>query len=63
MNIKKKKNQYNAWTLTLSYHNSFQNQNNRKATYGYAPRPSIFKWKQKVLKLIDIYKSRGSPKI
>ena len=29
-------------SLTLKRHNSFQN--NRKATYTFAPRPLIFKW-------------------
>ena len=26
-------------SLTLKRHNSFQNQNNRKATHSFAPRP------------------------
>ena len=29
-------------TLTLKRHNSFQNENNRKATHSFAPRPLIF---------------------
>ena len=35
--------------LTLKRHNSFQNENNRKATH-VAPRPLIFKLQQEVLK-------------
>ena len=36
-------------SLTLKRHNSFQNQNNRKATHSFAPRPLIFKLQQEVL--------------
>ena len=34
--------------LALKRHNSFQNKNNRKATYRFAPRSSIFELKQEV---------------
>ena len=36
--------------LTLTRHNSFQNENNRKATHSFVPRPLIFKLQQEVLK-------------
>ena len=36
--------------LTLKRHNSFQNENDRKATHSFAPRPMIFKLQQEVLK-------------
>ena len=49
-------------SLTLKRHNSFQNQNNRKATHSFAPRPLIFKLQQKVLKFSDIWVSWSSPK-
>ena len=39
-------------------HNSFQNQNNIKATHSFAPRLLIFKLQQKVLKFV----SWSSPK-
>ena len=46
----------NAWTLWLKKgHNSFQNENNRKATHSFVPRPLIFKLQQEVLKFNDIY--------
>ena len=35
--------QQNAWTLTLKRHNSFQNQNNRKATHSFATIRLIFR--------------------
>ena len=35
-------------SLTLKRHNYFQNQNNKKATHSFAPRPLIFKLQQKV---------------
>ena len=38
-------------SLTLKRVNSFQNENNRKATHSFTPRPLIFKLQQKVLKL------------
>ena len=47
--------------LTLKRHNSFQNQNNWKATHSFAPRPLIFKLQQ-VLKFNDICVSWSSPK-
>ena len=40
--------------LTLKPHNSFQNENNRKAIHAFAPRPLIFKLEQEVLKYSDI---------
>ena len=39
-----------------------QNQNNGKATHAFAPRPLIFKLKQKVLKF-NICVSWSSPKV
>ena len=35
-------------SLTLKRHNSFQNKNNRNATYSFATRPPIFKLQQEV---------------
>ena len=49
--------------LTLYRHNFFQNQNNRKATHSFAPRPLIFKLQQEVLKFNNIFVSRSSPTI
>ena len=49
-------------SLTLKRHNSFQNQNNRKTTYSFAPRPLIFKSQQEVVKFNDICVSWSSPK-
>ena len=40
-------------SLTLKRHNSFQNENNRKATHSFAPRPLIFNLQQ-VWKFNDI---------
>ena len=41
--------------LTLKHHNSFQNENNRKATQAFPPRlPLAFKLQQEVLKFNDI---------
>ena len=37
-------------SLTLKHHNSFQNENKRKAAHSFAPRPMIFKLHQEVLK-------------
>ena len=37
-------------SLTLKRHNSCQNEDNRKATHSFAPRPLIFKFLQEVLK-------------
>ena len=48
-------------SLTLKRHNSFQNENNRKATYIFVSRPLIFKLQQEVLKFNDIYLSCLSP--
>ena len=48
--------------LTLKRHNSFQNENNRKATHSFAPRPLIFKFQQEVLKFNDICEIWSSPK-
>ena len=48
-------------SLTLK-HNYFQNENNRKATHSFAPRPLIFKLQQEVSKFNDICVSWGSPK-
>ena len=48
--------------LTLKRHNSFQNENNRKATHSCAPRPLAFKFQQKVLKCNDISVNWSSPK-
>ena len=47
---------------TLRRYNCFQNKNNRKTTYSFAPRPLIFKLQQEVSKFIDIYVSWSSPK-
>ena len=49
-------------SLTLKRHNSFQNQNNRKATHSFAPRPLIFKLQQEVLKFNNICVSWSSLK-
>ena len=49
-------------SLPLKCHNSFQNLNNRRATDSFAPRPSIFKLQQEVLKFSDICVSWSSPK-
>ena len=50
-------------SLTLKRHNSFQNENNRKTTHGFASRPLIFKLQQEVLKFNDIFVSWSSPKL
>ena len=44
-------------SLTLKRHNCFQNENTRKATLSFAPRPLIFKLQQEVLKFNDIFVS------
>ena len=49
-------------TSTLIDHNSFQNQNNGKATQIFAPRLLIFKLQQEVLKFNDLCVSWSSPK-
>ena len=43
-------------------HNSFQNENNRKATHNFAPGPLIFKLQREVLKINNICVSWSSPK-
>ena len=48
--------------LILKRHNSFQNENNRKATHSFAPKPLIFKLQQEILKFNDICVSWSSPK-
>ena len=50
-------------SLTLKRHNSFQNENNIKATHSFAARPLIFKLPQKVLKFNDIFMSWSFPKL
>ena len=55
--------QQNAWALTLKRHNSFQNQNNRKATHSFAPRSLIFKLQREVSKFNDVFVSWSSPKL
>ena len=52
----------NMDSLTLKRHNSFQNQNNRKAMDSFTPRPLIFKSWQEVWKFNDIGMSWSSPK-
>ena len=49
-------------SLTLKRHNSFQNQNNRKATKNFAPRPLISQLQQEVLKFNHICVSWNVPK-
>ena len=49
-------------SLTFIISNSCQNQNNRKAIHGIAPRPLIFKFQQGILKFNDIYMSSSSAK-
>ena len=49
-------------SLALKRHNSFQNENNRKATHSFASRPLILKLQQEVLKFYDICVSWSSPK-
>ena len=48
--------------LTLKRHDSFRNENNRKASYTFAPRPLTFKLQQEVLKFNDIFESWSSTK-
>ena len=40
--------------LTLKRHNSFQNQNNKKAIHSFDPRSLVFKLRQEVLKFSNI---------
>ena len=49
-------------SLTLTRRNSFQNENNQKATHSFAPRSLIFKLQQEVFKFNDICLSWSSPK-
>ena len=49
-------------SLTLKRHNSFQNQNNRKATHSFAPSALIFKLQLEVWKFNDICESSSTPK-
>ena len=53
---------FSIFDLTLKRHNSVQNENNRKVTHSFAPRPLISKLQQKVLKFNDICVSWSSPK-
>ena len=50
-------------SLTLKHHNSFQNQNNRKATHSFASTRLIYKLQQEVLKFNDIFVSWSSAKL
>ena len=47
--------------LTLKGHKSFQNQNNKKPTHSFDPRPLIFKLQQEVLKFNGNFVSWSSP--
>ena len=38
-------------SLNLKCHNSFQNENNGKATHSFAPRPLIFRLQLEILKV------------
>ena len=49
-------------SLALKRSNSFQNQNSRKATHSFTPRPPSFKLQQDVWKFNDICVSWNSPK-
>ena len=49
-------------SLTLKRHNSFQNQNNRKATHSFAPSALIFKLQLEVWKFNHICVSWSTPK-
>ena len=49
-------------SMTVKRHNSFQNENYRKATQCFAPRPLIFKLQQEVLKFNYICVNYSSPK-
>ena len=44
-------------------HNSFQNENNKKATHRFVSRLLIFKLQQEVLKFNDIFVSWSSPRL
>ena len=48
-------------SLTIKCHNYFQNEN-RKMTHSFAPRPLVFKLQKEVLKFNYICVSWGSPK-
>ena len=49
-------------SLTLTRHNSFHNENHRRATQSFAPRLLIFQLQQEILKFSDICVSWSSPK-
>ena len=50
-------------SLTLKLHDSFQNENNRKATHSFPLRPLTFKLQQEVLKFSDIVTNFQAQKI
>ena len=50
-------------SFTLKPHNYFQNENNRKATHSFAPRPLVFKLQQECLKFSDTCLSCSSLKV
>ena len=50
-------------SLTLKRHNSFQDENNRKATHSFASRPLIFKLQQDGLKFNETCVSWSSPRL
>ena len=50
-------------SLISKRHNSFQNENNIKATPSFAPTPLTFKLQQEVLKFNDICVSWSSQKL
>ena len=54
---------FNMDSLTLKRYDSFQNENNRKATHSFPPRSLIFKLEQEVLKFNDIFVSWSSAKL
>ena len=49
-------------SLTLKCHNSFQNENKRKARHSFVPNTLVFKFQQKVLKFNDTRVSLSSSK-
>ena len=49
-------------SLTLKRHNSFQNQNNRKATHIFTPKRLMFKLRPEVSKFSDICETWSFPK-
>ena len=50
-------------SFTLKPHDYFQNENNRKATHSFAPRPLVFKLQQECLKFSDTCLSCSSLKV